>query len=117
MRTSQRITFRYKDYRDHDRQKPLTLSSDEFIRRFVQHILPKGLMRIRHYGFLANACRRCKLTVIRAAIAAQGETARKTAGATPAPTVAFSGWLCPECHRGHLRVIGECPPHRWEGGG
>ena len=115
------ITFRYKDYADHDRNKTLTLAIDEFIRRFTQHILPKGLMRIRHYGFLANACRRRKLPRIRAALAAQGKVPasapadpEKAVQKTPAP---FSGWPCPKCHKGHLRVIGECPPHRWEGGG
>lgn len=114
------ITFHYKDYRDHDRRKRLTLSVDEFLRRFIQHILPKGLMRIRHFGFLANACRRRKLPVIRAAIAAQAPVAAETAAFIPVtctPTAPFSGWPCPKCHKGHLRVIGECPPHRWEGGG
>ena len=51
------LTFKYKDYRDHGRQKIMTLVADEFIRRFLMHILPTGFHRIRHYGFLANAKR------------------------------------------------------------
>ncbi|MCH7744002.1 MAG: IS91 family transposase [Proteobacteria bacterium] len=53
------VTFRYKDYRDKGRYKPkiMTLASDEFIRRFLIHVLPSGFHRIRHYGLLANARR------------------------------------------------------------
>jgi hypothetical protein len=53
------VTFKWKDYRieGHDRYKCMTLVADEFIRRFLIHVLPKGLHRIRHYGLFAkNAC-------------------------------------------------------------
>jgi hypothetical protein len=54
------VTFRYKDYRRNGqpRYRTMTLTADEFIRRFLLHVLPKGLHRIRHYGLLASA--RCK---------------------------------------------------------
>jgi len=54
------VTFRYKDYRRDatDRQRTMTLSPDEFIRRFLLHVLPKRFHRIRHYGFLASAGRK-----------------------------------------------------------
>jgi hypothetical protein len=54
------VTFRYKDYRRDgaERQRTMTLSPDEFIRRFLLHVLPKGFHRIRHYGFLARASRK-----------------------------------------------------------
>ena len=48
----------------------MTLEADEFMRRFLLHVLPKGFRRIRHFGFLANACRTAKLPVIRAALQA-----------------------------------------------
>src|SRR4029077_12976531 len=53
------ITFRWKDYRagGRDRQKPMTLSTGEFIRRFLIHVLPHGFHRIRHYGLLASGTR------------------------------------------------------------
>jgi Putative transposase/Transposase zinc-binding domain len=60
------VTFRYKDYR-HDgqaRHRTMTLSADEFIRRFLLHVLPKGFHRIRHYGLLASAG--CKANIARA---------------------------------------------------
>ena len=47
----------------------MTLDADEFMRRFLMHVLPKGFRRIRHFGFLANACRVEKLARIRAALA------------------------------------------------
>lgn len=47
------VVFTYKDYRDQNKRKEMTLSGQEFLRRFVQHILPKGFVRIRHYGFLS----------------------------------------------------------------
>ena len=49
-----RVTFRYRDYADSRKEKLLTLSAEEFLRRFVQHVLPKGFMKIRHYGLLAS---------------------------------------------------------------
>jgi len=49
-----RVTFRYKDYADDHKEKKLTLSAEEFLRRFVQHVLPKGFVKVRHYGLLAN---------------------------------------------------------------
>ncbi|MFL5334410.1 MAG: IS91 family transposase, partial [Geminicoccaceae bacterium] len=58
------VTFRYKDYRRDaaDRQRTMTLTPDEFIRRFLLHVLPRGFMRIRHYGLLANRTKRLKLS-------------------------------------------------------
>ncbi|PLY16743.1 MAG: hypothetical protein C0631_02860 [Sedimenticola sp.] len=54
------IYFRYKDYRD-NHSKTMQLHCVEFIRRFLMHVLPKGLMRIRHYGLLAHRCRKGSL--------------------------------------------------------
>lgn len=61
------VTLRYKDYRrgTADRQQIMTLSADEFIRRFLLHILPKGFHRIRHYGLLAGATRKANLDHVR----------------------------------------------------
>ena len=61
------ITFRYKDYRRDgaDRQQVMTLAADEFIRRFLLHVLPRGLHRIRHYGLLAGSTRRTHLALAR----------------------------------------------------
>ena len=65
------VAFRYKDYRaDHaERWKTMKLGTDEFIRRFLSHILPKGFHRIRHYGLLANAKRAANIAKARELLA------------------------------------------------
>ena len=60
-----RVTFRYKDYADDHRHKTMTLDADEFLRRFVQHVLPSGFVKVRHYGLLANRHRVARLAVCR----------------------------------------------------
>ena len=57
------VTFRYKNYRCNgaDRQQVMTLATDEFLRRFLLHVLPKGFHRIRHHGLLAGATRKAAL--------------------------------------------------------
>ena len=49
-----RVTFRWKDYAHGNKKRKMTLSADEFLRRFLLHVLPRGFVRIRHFGFLAN---------------------------------------------------------------
>jgi len=94
------VRFRTKDYADDDRHKVLPLSAEEFIRRFMLHVLPKGLMRIRHYGFLANRCRKEKLAKIRQLLGqAPGEEA-----ADESAQAKTNDWACPKCHRGQMRV-------------
>jgi hypothetical protein len=65
------VTMRYKDYRrdSAERQRVMTLSADEFIRRFLLHVLPRGFHRIRHYGLLAGSNRKACLERIRALLA------------------------------------------------
>ena len=104
------VCFRWKDYRANNKSKVMKLEADEFMRRFLLHVLPKGFRRIRHFGFLANACRTAKLAVIRAALQAP----------QPAPTVEHTDYrqryailtghrldLCPLCG-GSMVEIGLC---------
>jgi hypothetical protein len=65
-----RVSFLWKDYRHHDKRKVMTLDADEFIRRFLLHVLPDGFHRIRHYGYLANGGRVAKLACCRRLLAA-----------------------------------------------
>jgi len=67
-----RVTFRYKDNRDGGKQKEMTIKGEEFIRRFVWHILPKGFHRIRHYGLHQGGCRK-KLWKVRELLGLEGE--------------------------------------------
>lgn len=104
----QGVLLRYKDYRDHDRQKTMRLEGEEFVRRFLMHILPKGFTRIRHYGFLANRNREEKLSQIRQALAVEqivtvkDEHERKEAC-----------YPCPVCKAGCLRLVSSRPARVW----
>lgn len=60
-----RVSFRYKDYADGNKQKCMTVTVTEFIRRFLMHVIPNGFMRIRHYGFLSNRCKEKILALCR----------------------------------------------------
>jgi Putative transposase/Transposase zinc-binding domain len=105
------VRFRWKDYRADNQFKVMTLEADEFIRRFLLHVLPKGFRRIRHFGFLANACRAAKLVRIRAALQAPEPP-------PPAKPVNYRETyailtghrldLCPVCG-GHMVEIGIAP--------
>lgn len=59
------VTFKWRDCRDHNKMKVMTLDPNEFIRRFLMHVLPSGFMRIRHWGFLANNGKRGRLDHLR----------------------------------------------------
>lgn len=60
-----KVTFKYKDYKDHNRIKELTLSEEEFFRRFMMHVPPYKFMRIRHYGFLGNRNKNERIKILR----------------------------------------------------
>ena len=107
------VAFRYQDYRDHDKPKVMRLSGVEFIRRFLLHVLPKGFMRLRHFGFLANRCRAEKLKQIRGVLA-QGEES-PAAAAEETPEAPVAGYPCPKCHQGRVHVVYPLAPLRWEG--
>jgi len=59
------VTIQVKDYQNNNQKKTVTLKAVEFIRRFLMHILPKGLVKIRHYGLLANRNKKTKLKLCR----------------------------------------------------
>ena len=58
-----KVTFKYKDRKDNNKEKEMTLEAEEFIRRFLLHILPPGFMKIRHYGLLGNRNKKTKLAI------------------------------------------------------
>lgn len=95
------VTFRYKDYRQSgaDRQQVMTISTEEFIRRFLLHVLPKGFHRIRHYGLLAGATRKAHLDHVRQLL---GVALPATADAPIEPDDVRPP--CP-CCGGHMVVI------------
>lgn len=105
-----KVTFRWKDYAKGATQRTMTLEATEFIRRFLLHVLPPGFMRIRHYGFLANCCRREKLALC-----------RRLLGATPPSEFSPSSSsgdedeserdlpdkseICPACKKGRMAFV------------
>jgi hypothetical protein len=105
-----KIRFRWKDYRNGNRLKTMTLSADEFIRRFLLHVLPEGFQRIRYYGFLGNRCRAEKLARCRQLLAMpQPEPSACGAAADYRDRyeeiTGTSLTECPACHRGRMLVI------------
>jgi Putative transposase len=88
------VTFRWRDSADHNRQKLMTVSRDEFLRRFLLHLLPKGFVRIRHFGFLANRRRAALLPRCYAALHAPPP--RNESETSTAP-IAHPLWRCPKC--------------------
>jgi len=76
----------WKDYRD-GKKKVMQLDGTELLRRFLLHVLPKGFMRIRHFGFLANRCRAQRLGQIGEAIAAQDRFRRAKRPSIPTPAM------------------------------
>ena len=72
-----RITFQWKDYAHHDQRRTMTLSAMEFLRRFVQHILPRGFVRIRQSGFLANTCRTARVALARTLLGTHASRRRR----------------------------------------
>jgi predicted Zn-ribbon and HTH transcriptional regulator len=94
----QRVTFRWKDYAHGNQQRQMTLAATEFLRRFVQHILPRGFVRIRQFGFLANSCRTARLQLARKLLTA--DTAKPREPCTPAEPLT---WSCPRCG-GPMRI-------------
>lgn len=105
------VTLRYKDYADHDRHKTMTLAGPEFVRRFLLHIVPKGLMRVRHYGFLANRCRKRMLVKVRLAIASTDliGLARKEPSSNLGQCDSATELCCRQCGRGPLHVRAVLP--------
>jgi hypothetical protein len=99
-----RVTFDWKDYADRGRTKTMTLDAVEFIRRFLLHILPTGMVRIRQFGFLANRVRQSKLELCRALLAVRQPPASGDSDSSADPHL-LDVHACPVCKIGRLLVI------------
>jgi predicted Zn-ribbon and HTH transcriptional regulator len=93
-----KVSFRWKDYAHHSKQRMMELTQEEFLRRFLQHVLPRGFPRIRYFGWLANRKRSALLTVCRELLQCQPALQSDKIESEPAV------WLCP-CCRGPMRVV------------
>jgi len=104
------VSFRWKDYRTGQTNLILQLEGIEFLRRFLQHTLPRGFMRIRSYGFLANRQRSAKLKACRTSLnrnsrneSSAVEPKESEAASSPGP------WACPHCNGHHWLLVETIP--------
>lgn len=104
-----KVTFTYKDYRKGAHKQEMTLEGMEFIRRFSMHILPKGFVRIRHYGILSSTSKKTKIPIIKEQI-----PENKINKTEPRKVVVFNAKLCPCCQTETMIIIevfpGRGPP-------
>jgi Putative transposase/Transposase zinc-binding domain len=106
------VAFEAKDYASGGRRRVVTLSADEFLRRWVQHVLPRGLVKVRHYGLLANRTRASKLACCRLLLAVWVAAQRVLAALLPESEPAEKGTgreRCPLCGAGPWVVVAAVP--------
>jgi hypothetical protein len=103
------VSFRWRDYRHGNAPRVMSLAPDEFIRRFLIHSLPDGFHRIRHYGFLANGCRKARLATIRRLLPSPEATGGELAAVAALQNrPLFDPTSCP-CCGGALRIVSALP--------
>ena len=107
-----RVTFRFKDTAT-AKTKRCTLSAEEFIRRFLQHVLPKGFVKVRYYGFFSPGQRQTLHKIRQGLVALQLATAQAQSTPPPAPnpSPAAPEWTCPQCGR-PMRLVGTLAPQK-----
>ncbi len=88
---NQRVSFRWKDYAHGSKNKIMTVPADEFLRRYLLHVLPKGLVRIRHFGLFANRCRTASLERCRSLLGSEPRLDPSVTAASQPPCPVCSG--------------------------
>jgi predicted Zn-ribbon and HTH transcriptional regulator len=106
------VTFSYRDRSDDNKVKELTLPVEEFIHRFLLHILPNGFMKIRYFGFLAHTNKRKSIPLLRQLIGSSAELPEKIEETIQEMMLRLTGEdisTCPECKKGKMIIIKELP--------
>jgi predicted Zn-ribbon and HTH transcriptional regulator len=106
------VTFSYRDRSDDNKVKKLTLPAEQFIRRFLLHILPNGFMKIRYFGFLAHTNKRKSIPLLRQLIGSSAELPEKIEETVQEMMLRLTGEdisTCPECKKGKMIIIKELP--------
>jgi len=106
------VTFSYRDRADNNTVKELPIKAEEFIRRFLLHILPKGFMKIRYYGFLAHANKKTCIPLLRQLINPDAKFAEKLTETVEEMMVRLTGInisLCPNCGKGKMVYMEALP--------
>jgi len=104
------VTMSYRDRKDGDRKKTITLEAHEFIRRFLLHVLPDGFMRIRHFGFLANRSKKQSLAQCRKLLDLDPALPQSPILSAKDLLVKITGLdlsRCPCCHAGTMMIVGD----------
>ena len=97
------VSFRWRDYKDSNRMKVMSLSATEFIRRFFMHVLPSGFRKIRHYGLFASRDKVKRLTICRRLTHTRLKVPTSTSVLQKLDALLGKDWnLCPSCGIGHL---------------
>jgi hypothetical protein len=109
-----RVTFRVRDSANAKRKNVMQLDEHEFIRRFLLHVLPKGFVRIRHYGLLANRTRKQKIARCRDLLAASKpeEPPKQTRHEKLLELTGFDIGQCPACREGRMGLVEQIDPNR-----
>jgi hypothetical protein len=111
------VSFLWRDYADQNRQKTMTLKADEFIRRFLLHVLPSRFVRIRHFGLLANRKRKNTIALCRKILgdtktATQQNTRKETWQEQLLRICGIDVTLCPVCQKGKMWMVAPLLPYR-----
>ena len=107
-----KVTFSYRDRKDNNKLKEETVDAHEFIRRFLLHVLPHCLMKIRYFGFLANRCKKKNISRCRQLLAMTPELPHRSKKTTRELMLELTGLditLCPFCQKGSMKKIGTLP--------
>lgn len=103
------VTITVKDYKDGNNTKTITLKGEEFIRRFLMHVLPKGFVKIRHYGILANRNKKTKLELCRKLTLSPSSYKPKLEGLKTLEILCLLAgrdvMACPACREGKLKKV------------
>jgi len=102
------VTFNYRDRSDENKVKEITIKAHEFIRRYLLHILPKGFMKIRYFGFLAHTNKKKSIPLLRQLINPDAEIIEKQTETIEETMLRLTGVdiaLCPECSKGKMVCV------------
>ncbi|MBC8179547.1 IS91 family transposase [candidate division KSB1 bacterium] len=111
-----KVGFTYRDRTNNNELKTMTLTADEFIRRFLLHVLPDGFMKIRYFGFLSNTNKKQAIPLIRRFIGSDVKLPKKQNETVAEMLYRLTGediTCCPECKKGEMRTVKRLPKLYW----
>jgi hypothetical protein len=111
------VTFTYRDRQDNDEIKTMSLTADEFIGRFLLHVLPRGFMKIRYFGFLAHTNKKQAVSLIRKLIDPDMKMPEKIKETVLEMMLRLTGTditCCPRCKKGTMTIIKQLPRHYYD---